>query len=476
MNLRPYQEQLITDVRAKFAQGNKRIIMQAPTGAGKTVTFVELVKRTLLKSPQSAVAIFTHRTELLSQAERTLKRAGIATYTLTAGQKMHKFEAGCTVCMVETFNRREINTDLLKLAIIDEAHFSNFNKIIPQLGDVHIIGATATPISANKDVPIKDIYEDIVVGIEIEQLIEEGFLSAPKYYHLVPKNIDKLRVKGGEFSDESQKDVFEDVDLYADLIKEFAKFATKKTIVFCNNQSTTIQVCKEFQRAGYEADYVISGEDGRETAFSNFANGTIQILVNCGIATTGFDDPSIECVLIYRATKSLPLYLQMVGRGGRVTETKKEFTVLDFGGNILRHGFWHDSIDWADKFHNPKKKNEGVAPVKECPKCGALVRASAKECKECGLVFDKKPKQAKEGELIRVDDKKYSGKRILDLTIEEFLEVAEMKQYKHGFVVRWLRVKGMEAMMYYAEKKGYQKGWVFKNLIGDTSISNYILK
>jgi len=478
MELRPYQEALILQIKSEFAKGKKKVIMQSATGSGKTVTFVELTKRTLQKDRNSSVLIFTNRTELQKQAERTLKNAGIETHLLSAGSILTELKPGCTVAMVETFNRREIDTSRLKLAIIDEVHLGNFRKIIPKLGNAFIVGATATPISSKKDAPLKNDYESIVTGISIQQLIKSGYLAKPSYFHLVPKNIDKLRIENGEFSDDSQIKVFEDAELYADLIREFQKFSDKKTIVFCNSISTTKAVTAQFQAAGFKADYVVSGIDTRQDVFSDFSANKLQILVNCGIATTGFDEPSIECVIIYRATKSLTLYLQMIGRGSRTTEAKKTFTVLDFGKNIVRHGFWHDEIDWVDKFANPDKKSDGVAPVKECKSCGALIHATATKCEHCGAEVQKKVKikNETEAELAEIVPKVFVGRRLLDLTVDELIHLCEVKKYSHHFLVRVLRRKGFESLLYYEKLRGFKSGWARMNNLGNTQINNFLIK
>jgi superfamily II DNA or RNA helicase len=485
MKLRDYQEQLIRDVKKKFAKGKKRVVMQAPTGSGKTVTFVELAKRTLEKNPESAVLIFTNRLELQQQAKNTLEKANIPVYTIEAGKKnVTELMPGATVAMVETFNRRKINIDKLKLTIIDECHIGNFRKITEKLQDHYIIGATATPLSASKDLPLKLQYNDIVCSINIPELIEQGYLANPEYFHLVPKKIGKLKEERGEFTDESQQEVFEDVELFSDLMREFSKFSTKKTIIFCNNISTTKLVYEQFKANNYKVDYVVSGgENDRKEVFDKFRNNEIQILVNCGIATTGYDEPSIECVILYRATKSFPLYLQMVGRGSRVTDKKKDFIILDFGQNVKRHGYWDNPVNWESVFNNPPKKGEAVAPVKECSSCGALLRINEMICPICGEDQEKEAKEKKylEAQLEKIQRAKkeaLNGKRPSQMTVDELIMVQEIKGHKSGWVARVLRSR--EDSIYYLKeyqrKKKFKPKWANFNQFGPTEFKDNPIK
>jgi superfamily II DNA or RNA helicase len=483
MDLRPYQEELIDGLKDRFRKSHKRVIMQSVTGSGKTVTFVEMAKRTLQRSPESAIVIFTDRLELQEQALKTFKSVGVPCYLLSAGSKMTEFASGVTLCMVETFARRKIDISKVKLVIIDECHKGNFRKIIPKFESVHIIGATATPLSSKKDNPLKNDYQEIVTGLGVKELIDTGYLSSPTHYHLIPKKIALLKEQAGEFTDESQMQVFENAELYADLLREFKRFSHTKTIVFCNNQSTTRIICKQFKDAGYRADFVISGgQEGdteRADVFAKFKTGEIQILVNCGIATTGYDEPSIETVVIYRATKSLPLWLQMCGRGSRVTETKKHFNILDFGGNILRHNFWDSPIDWRHLFLHPPKKKDGVAPIKECPECNALNPVNSPRCICCNHVFEPTKKEVKivEGQLIEAQRKSsLVGRRIGDLTVYELAELGRLKRYKLGFISRVLRSKGLWALEQFAEIMGYSRGWVLRNQFGGDEFSNVLIK
>ena len=172
----------------------------------------------------------------------------------------------------------------------------------------------------------------------------------------------------------------------------------RKTIIFNCNVEHSQAVNAAFIEAGFNSRHLDANSVDRAETLEWFANTPDAILNNIGIATTGFDQPDIETVIVNKATASMPLWLQMCGRGARPHPIKLAFTIIDLGGNCLTHGSWAASRNWEDIFHNPKKPGAGVAPVKECPKCAALLHTSKMVCDAkhlgmlfpCGHIFPKK--------------------------------------------------------------------------------------
>jgi superfamily II DNA or RNA helicase len=182
------------------------------------------------------------------------------------------------------------------------------------------------------------------------------------------------------------------------------------------------------------------------------------LISNVGILNAGFDEPSIEVVILYRATKSVSLFLQMCGRGSRVIpNVKNEFAILDFGNNIQRHGFWEQERAWSLK---KKKKRDGVAPVKDCPSCFAMLPAQVMTCNYCGHEFVKTEKE-KQAEVI-AELAKMTYQQIQDeIKTADFkkLEViAQAKGYKLGWV--YWHLKTEKDLINYAKWKGYHMNWV----------------
>ncbi len=393
MQLRPYQENTVNAVAQKLAQGVRKCIVQLATGGGKTIMFSAISHRYTSKSNQS-VLILVDRIELLQQTRRTLFNAfGISAQVIIAGMKYIP-PAKVYIGMIESTMRRLPRN--VGLVIIDEAHTHTFNKIHTHLPDQFILGFTATPLSANKKQPLNKYYEDIVCGVDIPELINGGHLC--QNITFAPRDtVDRsmLTVKNGEFDSGFMAAQFSKPRYVANTVNAYQKWANgTKAVIFNVSIEHSIQVNNAFVIAGYESKHLDSTmlSTERKNILQWFANTQGAILNNVGITTKGFDEPTIETVIFNKATLSMPLWLQCTGRGSRPTPTKSAFTIIDMGGNALTHGDWCDTRDWNDIFHNPKKaKNkEGVAPVKYCPQCDAIIAATVRTCSHCGHLFPKK--------------------------------------------------------------------------------------
>ena len=445
--LRPYQVDSVGQVHRAFASGSKRVILCLPTGAGKTVIFSDIAAKAAAKGKR--VAILTHRRELLSQAGRL---------------------NSCDVLMVETLNnaiKKGLDLGQYDLLVVDEAHIGNFRKVLKGFNGF-VIGATATPVSSP---PLKEQYNAIVCPVGIESLIGEGWLATPKTYAMHPVDTSKLETARGEYTEASLDDAFNRPKVYEGVVSEFVKkWADKKAIVFCVNISATINTAIEFRKqlgpGRVWGVHSKQSQQERERIIADFSASKNGILVNCGIATTGFDCPDIEVVVINRATKSVALWLQMVGRASRRTEQKEAFTILDFGENVTRLGFWQEPRDWAYLFENPKKKGEGVAPVKDCPACGFVAYASARICANCGAEFAPNPKTEAEvlAELKEMQYKqlgKLEGRKIYDIAQNsaDLFELQRVKKYKQAFIERVLYFANYSELQRFWRSKGYTDGY-----------------
>jgi superfamily II DNA or RNA helicase len=302
-------------------------------------------------------------------------------------------------------------------------------------------------------------------------LIEQGWLAVPKTYAMHPVDTSKLATARGEYTEASLDDAFNKPKVYEGVVQEFCqKWADKKAIVFCVNISATINTAEAFAKElGTDRVFVAHSDlhtKERPAIIEAFTQSKNGILVNCGIATTGFDCPDIEVVVINRATKSVALWLQMVGRASRRTQTKSAFTILDFGENVTRLGFWQEPRDWAHLFENPKKKGEGVAPVKDCPACGFVAYASARICANCGAEF---PATAKtEAEVIATlkllnyqKSAKLEGRKIYDIAKNpaDLYDLQRVKKYKQAFIERVLYFANYSELQRFWRSKGYTDGY-----------------
>lgn len=479
LELRPYQSESILQLRQGFAKKYQRQVLCLPTGAGKTVVFSEMVRMAAEKG--TVTLVLTDRTELFKQTIKSLGRSGVAVEEISPEKKNTYLNATIYVAMVETIKRRTTVLAFLKpkLIIIDEAHKGNFSKVIDLFPNALVIGATATPVGKH----FHKYYQSIVQNIDIPDLVEQGFLCDCKAYQM-QDDFSDLQVKAGEFTDASNFNHFDKPKLYDGVIDEWRKHANGlKTIVFCINIEHTIKTYHSFVDAGISAEYITSKTTSfeRTRILSAYTAGAFYVLINCGILTTGYDEPSIQCVIMNRATKSLPLFLQCAGRGSRLYPGKEKFILLDFGMNHDRHGLWNEPRTWQLK--PPKDKKESVAPVKECgnKECGCLLAASARVCKYCGYHFEFSKEEPKSGVMVEVTPKAplhLVGKKISELNVDDLIDLEKSKKYKSSFIWRVVRSLGEESLIYYASKKGYKKGWLNRQIddIENCSFTDYKLK
>jgi superfamily II DNA or RNA helicase len=491
MKLRPYQTALIDAIRKKFRSGKKRVILCAPTGAGKTVIFSSVVIQTLSKLFDNRALIVTDRIELLSQTWRALDKIGAepVIYDAKTPPNADLSQPRVVVAMVETLKRRaksgKLNMGAFDIVIIDEAHKGNFSAIFEIFPESFYIGATATPIATKKDKPLKTFWNDIVVEVDTPDLVESEYLVKCRPFAMTAVDTSNLKYdsKKGDYSDASLYAEYNKRTVYDGMLKAIReRIGTKKTIVFCVSIEHTENTYRELISAGYSAVMVTSNstKEERAGAMNSFHSGESQFMVNCGILTTGYDHPAIEAVVLNRASKSLPLFLQCCGRGSRLYPGKTEYTLIDMGENIKEHGFWDDARDWVDWFHNPPKKGASKAPgVKECPKCQYLMPPRVMECPDCGHVFESKSTETVEGVLVELqrNTELLVGRQIGSLSPQELATLTKSGKYKIGLSWRVARAKGGAFLQEYARYMGYKPGWAYhQSMSADNRFHNITIK
>tara|TARA_R110002051_G_scaffold178594_1_gene248435 strand:+ start:3559 stop:5070 length:1512 start_codon:yes stop_codon:yes gene_type:complete len=337
------------------------LLYQLPTGGGKTVVFSEIAKR-YIKETQKKVVVLTHRIELSSQTSRMLKGFGVKNKIINSDVKelIDQDEFMCFVAMVETLNNRlqeeKVEIKNIGLVIIDEAHYNSFRKLFKYFKNSTILGVTATPLSSNIKLPMKDNYQKLIMGESINNLIEKKFLARANMYNRdVSLKTLKLGIHG-DYTVKSSDELYGNLSMQSKLLGSYEEIAKgTKTLIFNNGINTSKYVYETFKKAGYKIRHL----DNKNTASERkeilkwFSNTPDAILTSVSILTTGFDEPSVETIILNRATKSLTLYFQMIGRGSRVLPHKEEFTVIDLGNNIARFGMWNAPMDWKEIFHFP---------------------------------------------------------------------------------------------------------------------------
>lgn len=337
------------------------LLYQLPTGGGKTVIFSQIV-REYIQRYNKKVLILTHRIELCKQTSKMLSEFGVINKIINSKVKElpDQQEYMCFVAMVETLNNRlhdeKLEIEDIGMVIIDEAHYNSFRKLFKFFSNCFILGVTATPLSSNIKLPMKDNYRELIVGDSISSLIDKGFLARANVYSY-DVGLQSLKVGiNGDYTVKSSEELYSNMSMQEKLLSAYMeKSQGKKTLIFNNGINTSKEVYETFRNAGFpirHLDNTTSKQD-RKQILKWFKHTPDAIVTSVSILTTGFDEPSVETIILNRATKSLTLYFQMIGRGSRVLKGKSEFTVIDLGNNMARFGHWSSPVDWKQLFRSP---------------------------------------------------------------------------------------------------------------------------
>lgn len=485
-NLRPYQVESKDAIRSLFTEGKKRVILCKPTGSGKTVTFANIARESVLNG--FTVMIIVDRKELLDQARDKLISYGLNPSIITAG-RTGKSGSASYIATVQTLVRRKLPP--VDLIIIDEAHKQIFDKVLDRedYKDALVIGATATPYRTGRMNQLADYYDAMVEKVTINDLIHSGFLS-PAITYGARVDTSKVKVKGGDYDSDDLYNAFNKATLYAGVVEKYRKFADgSKAICFCINVAHSKKVSESFNAAGISSVHLDGKTPKAERAriLDAFSKGLFKVLCNVEVLTTGFDEWTIETVIVNLATKSLPKWLQMAGRGSRITPhhlqgkrgylQKEFFNLIDMGGNVYSLGFWEQEREFS--LSHKMKTEIQPAPVKECPEdktdahnksgCGAIILASSKVCKYCGYDFPVNKSEPKEAEFIQLENYEFLppelvGKSWGSMSFEELEKVRKVKGFKQGWIIRQILFRNDLELIDYAFFKGYKspQSWASK--------------
>ena len=407
--MRAYQERAVEEIREALNK-YRRVLFCAPCGMGKTICFSYIAGKQY--NLDRKVLIISNRCEILEQNGGAIENFGIdIAYINPKNKKIPKDKIVCA--MAQTLKRRVLKPEWeeyirsFDFYIIDECHSCDSDFIHPYIGkQAFLLGCSATPVRRSHQAQLGYFYKAMVESVSVKELIGLGYLSKSHHYSIVAPSLDGLKIDSGtgDYNRQQLATRYESKKLYVGIVDEYLRLTPhKKAICFCVSARQAIDMTKEFLDNGVSARYILSGsfdEDStysgkRDEVFEAFKRNEFEVLVNVSVCTAGFDQRDIEVVILNFATVSLSKYLQAVGRGSRITDTKHDFYVLDAGCNVSKFGvyeaerkfcLWHDD-----------HKSSGVMALKECDTtkkdcngkfgCGQLVPSTVKVCPACGYVF-----------------------------------------------------------------------------------------
>ena len=374
IDLYNYQKGAIDKIFERFEDcpSDYHLLYQLPTGGGKTIIFSEIVRQ-YLKLKKKKVVVLTHRIELCNQTSKVLSEFAVLNKVVNSKASLDDQEQySCFVAMVETLYNRLLDDKLdisdVGLVIIDEAHYNSFTKLLKFFSSSFILGVTATPLSSNINLPMTDNYDELIVGESISELIRNNFLARANLYTYNVGLTSLIVGANGDYTVKSSEELYTNNDMLSKLLLAYEeRCLNQKTLIFNNGINTSLIVYDTFKKAGFNVRHLdnTATKKQRSETLKWFKETPDAILSSVSILTTGFDEPTVKCIMINRATKSLTLYYQMIGRGSRLLKDKNTFEVIDLGNNFYRFGEWGSDIDWHKIFRNPMNYLDSIQSDEE---------------------------------------------------------------------------------------------------------------
>jgi len=400
ITLRPYQAEAVDAVYQHLRQRDDNPVVVCPTGAGKSLIMATICRDAVTKWG-GRVLILAPVKELLQQTADTLRRVApdleIGVYS--AGLRSRDTRDPIIVAGIQSVYKRACELDAFDIALVDEVHripldgegtyrqfLADAKTINPH---IRVVGLTATPYRLKGGLICKPEHflNHVCYEVGVKELIVQGYLCPLKSKAGKTKaNLSDLHIRGGEFIASEVEEAMDNHNLVQSACEEIVELTGDRNsvLIFASGVSHGRHIAGTIQRiSGLECGFVCGETPGleRELLLRRFKAGEVKYLANVNVLTTGFDAPNIDCVVLLRPTNSPGLFYQSVGRGFRLHPSKADCLILDYGGNILRHGPVDDL-----KIKEPSQSG-GEAPAKECPECQALIHAAYSACPECGYEF-----------------------------------------------------------------------------------------
>ena len=417
--LRPHQEVFVDSVLEKLNHNNK-ILGQAACGFGKTLCMAFFTEKSKYKT-----LILVNSIDLLNQTKETFDRQCVDLGTFTSKDKKFPLNNN-VVCMTETLKKRiQKNENLINhfdLIIVDECHVLIYEEIINRFPNKKIIGLTGTPVRLKRYKvdeeysqveTMSDIFDDIVVSESVNWLIENGYLCREKNEY-IDFNYSGLKVdSSGEFTASSLKQVFESEDYINAMLNSFEIYCRGKKVILYTAATSTNKIYHDrltkigFNCKTYDSVNNVTSDRKEVVEWFENENGD-SVLINTGCFTTGFSHDNVEVIFVARATKSLALWIQMIGRGARNSKDieKPYFLLIDGGNNNEEHGIFSFDRDWRKIFFDKQRKSY-LKDMYECEECGYTFEKKDKICPNCGAeIPEKEPPEEKEQKLFEIKGQK----------------------------------------------------------------------
>lgn len=401
LSLRPYQEAAVSAIYQYFAEKDGHPLVVIPTAGGKSIVLASFIQGVLQQWPDQRILVVTHVRELIAQNHAEMMglwpEAPAGIYSAGLGRR----DIGARVLFagIQSIHRRAYDVQQCDLVLIDEAHLiprasdTMYRRFLDTLSRINpalkVIGFTATPYRLDSGLLHEGegrMFTDIAYEVPIRDLIDHGYLC-PLISKATDLTLDVGGVgsRGGEFIPGQLQAAVDREAITTAAIDEILAYGEDRRswLAFCSGVEHATHVAEALRERAVSCATIFGDTPAaeRDRIIAAFKRGEIRALASMGVLTTGFNAPAVDLIAMLRPTKSVGLYVQMAGRGTRLAPGKENCLVLDFAGNVARHG----PID-AVKAKKPAE-GEGPPPTKVCPDCDSILPAALRECPDCGHQF-----------------------------------------------------------------------------------------
>lgn len=492
IKLRKYQEPFYRDImESLYTKNIDKVCAFLPTGGGKSVVIGKLANSGL----KGRTLVLTHRVEIFNQNSEWINEVGL----LVSDVNTVRHDSRVVIAMVQTLDARLKNYGQNYIGefdniILDEVHILIFEKVFSKYKFKKLIGFTGSPVVYGKklewsidgvdyveDYTLSNIFDTLVCGPDTEDLIQIDQLVPDHNIVLRLPDFDKLRESESNpdgYTSKSMNEVYYNSVSLGKLYEGYEKYGLgKKCMIFNSSNKVNKLVYDHFVSKGINAKMFdtsknkeINPETGKNYTRSEiiewFRNERDAVLINTNVFTTGFDVEDVETIFVNRATKSLALWIQIVGRGSRKTNRifKDKFTVVDLGQNIYEHGLWSKRRNWQEYFYGsgPRlKKNLDLLQIWECTECGYYNPKGTIVCADCGadkasVNVNQAEKKYKEGEFEEVSKlQPPKGNKIVKYCQDNNLTINDAFKLLNNSIVELFRTYKVSEEFYNLRKNDY---------------------
>ena len=443
-------------VIAKFdrtREHKRRIILVAPTGAGKTVIGANIIC-SFVRTAKSAL-VLSHRREIISHTSKKLRAAGISHGIIQAGFPRRPLEL-VQVASIATLHARAVRSDRMDmppadLLWIDEAHHvpaESYRAIIAAYPNAILLGTTATPCRGDGR-GLGGIFETMIECPQVEELIQQGYLVRTRTYAPIDPDLRGVRTQAGDYVETQLAERMDKPQLVGDIVTHWHKFGERrKTVAFAVNVAHSVHLRDEFIKSGVRCEHIDGStpKDERDATLARLESGELEVVANCMVLTEGWDMPVVGTCILARPTRKMGLYRQMIGRVLRPAKGKPDAIILDHSGAVFRHGFVEDRVHWtldpdrrAESPTHQQRCAEYSSRLIECTNCGAI-RTAGEACFHCGFLPQRAPRA-----VVIADG---------DLALVNGAKQTDGNSYPPSECARWHAM-----LIYISDERGYKTGW-----------------